>query len=94
MEHLKEKHLTRQQQQEMKELANRLSEVDKDAKTNVYMKKIKAKYSPHYQHLTDVRKREQQALRELEKYLKEDTGHYHKKDLKLIRGALVKLDKH
>ena len=94
MEHLVEKHLTRQQQHEMKELASRLAEVDKDSKTNVYMKKVKAKYSPHYKYLENTKKREMDALKQLEEYLKNDDGHYHKKDLKLIRSTLIKLDKH
>ena len=94
MEHFKEKHLTRHQQQEMKELSSRLEEVDKDSKKNVYMKKVKAKYEPHYKYFEDTKKREMDALRQLEEYLKGDTGHYHKNDLKTIRSALVKLDKH
>lgn len=86
-------HLSRQKLNTYRELCNRLSEVDRLSKTDEHMKKVKrGKASECFRQIGEIKRREAEALKILENYLKTDAqrnpSHNHNKDLKHLSEAL------
>jgi hypothetical protein len=89
-------HLPRHKLNTSKELTARLEEINHSAKTNKHMKKLKTcktgKTAQCFKYFEEVKKREAEALKTLENYLKTDAKknptHNHNKDLQKISDVL------
>lgn len=86
-------HLSRQKLNTYRELSNRLEEVHRLSKTDPHMKKIKTtRTAETFRQVGEVKRREAEALKTLENYLKNDAQrnptHNHKKDLGMLEKTL------
>lgn len=92
-------HLSRQKLNTYRELCNRLTEVEQQSKTDGHMKKVRRGQAAEcFRHLGEIKRRETEALKTLENYLKTDAqqnpAHKHTKDLQHIATALAQNKKH
>lgn len=94
MEHTMPHHPSRKQLQLYNKLSSMLDKVHDGSKTDEYMKKIKmgGKTAECFQHLGEIKRMEEEALKNLEKYLKNDAKknatHNHNKELQHIDTIL------
>ncbi len=83
------KHYDYNQQNAMKEVIFRLSHIKKISdEGDPYMNKLKTSNKTLYNQIGDLKRKETESLKLLEKYLKEDKTRSHKKELNKIQNAL------
>jgi hypothetical protein len=90
-------HLPRHKLEMYRELSQRLDEVHRGSKTDIYLNKVKhgvgnCKTAQCFAHLREIKKQEVAALKTLEKYLKKDSAlhpsHHHRSDLDQLANLL------